>query len=76
MYGGRGEWKPMLPTAGDLYSGLPGKQEQVIRTGAQWRDAVEGNVSSQAWAVSEVTNAPLLAKKQTHLKQIKRVICK
>ena len=66
----------MLPTAGGLYSGLPGRQEQDIRIGAQWRNAVEGDVSSQAWAVSEVTNAPLLAKKQTHLKQTKRVICK
>ena len=66
----------MLPTAGGLYSGLPGRQEQYIRIGAQWRNAVEGDVSSQAWAVSEVTNAPLLAKKQTHLKQTKRVICK
>ena len=66
----------MLPTAGGLYSGLPGKQEQDIRIGAQWRNAMEGDVSSQAWAVSEVTNAPLLAKKQTHLKQTKRVICK
>lgn len=76
MYGGQGEQKPMLPTAGGLYSGLPVKQEQVIRIGTQWRDAVEGKVSSQAWAVSEVTNAPLLAKKQIHLKQTKRVICK